>query len=525
MKKRIFVSWLGRDDIAELGRERRGEDEVLVKAETGWKDLVANSRIKEALKDQEFDTIHLFSTFGEQMNLIFKEWLGKPVIIHSEKINAFDFAEVFTATDKLLSKIVRLHPPDKSDLHIHLSSGTSTMIAVMLLLGSTRYRATLCQTVDGKMSTTALPFELDLIVREQFEKPDLAWTRVTMGTTPEEKNFKAIIGDCLQIRKAVVLASRVAIRNVNVLLLGESGVGKELFAEAIHKASGRKGKFIAINCAAIPSELFESELFGTIKGAGTGVAARDGYFKEADSGTLFLDEVGELLPQHQSKLLRAIQSADTSQSPTKLKVQTVGASGKQYEVDVRIIAASNRNLLFSITQSSFRNDLYYRLATFPILIPPLRERGSDVISLAKHLLNRINEQFSTTEPGFMPKSLSDAAHRRLRGYHWPGNVRELNAVLTRAVVMATGTRLEHVDVDQAIAEMASDDLGTPFSRTREPGFGLDARLDMMQKAFIEDALGEVGGNQSKAAYLLGINYQTLNKRIHRLKIRAVKTIH
>jgi transcriptional regulator with PAS, ATPase and Fis domain len=273
----------------------------------------------------------------------------------------------------------------------------------MLLLGSTRYRATLCQTLEGKkMSTTALPFELDLIVRKRIDEADLAWARAALGTLPNEKNFKAIIGDCDGIRKAVTLASRVAIRNVNVLLLGESGVGKELFAEAIHKESGRKGKFIAINCAAIPSELFEPELFGTIKGSGTGIAARDGYFKEADEGSLFLDEVGELLPQHQSKLLRAIQSADPTQSPTKLKLQTVGTSGKHYEVDVRIIAATNRNLL-KLTQSSFRNDLYYRLATFPILIPPLRERGSDIVSLAKHLLTRINEQFSTTEPGYTAK--------------------------------------------------------------------------------------------------------------------------
>lgn len=520
MKEQVFVSWLGRDDLAELGRERRGEDEALVNAETGWKELVANSRIKEALKDQEFATVHLFSTFGDLMNRVFEEWLGKPVVFHTVKIDANNVAEVFAATDKLLGETVKLHPPDKSDLHLHLSSGTSTMIAVMLLLGSTRYRATLCQTVDGKMSATTLPFELDLIIREQFEKPDQAWVQATLGTTPAEKNFKAIIGDCTQIRKAVVLASRVAIRNVNVLLLGESGVGKELFAEAIHKASTRKGKFIAINCAAIPSELFESELFGTIKGAGTGVAARGGYFKEADGGTLFLDEVGELPPPHQSKLLRAIQSADGSPSPTKLRLQTVGTSGRQYEVDVRIIAATNRNLLLGLTQSSFRNDLYYRLATFPILIPPLRERGADVILIAKHLLNRINEQFLSTEPGFISKSLSEVALRRLRNYHWPGNVRELNAVLTRAVIMATGSRLEHIDIEQAIAEMSSGEPRSPFSRTREPGFRLDDRLDLMQKAFIEDALAEVSGNQSKAAELLGVNYQTLNKRVHRLKIKT-----
>ena len=523
MKARVLVSWLGRDDIAELGRERGGEDEALARAETGWKDLVANSRIKDALKDQEFDTVHLFSNFSPQMNCIFEEWLGKPVTIQSVKVDAFDFGEVFTATDKLLSQIVDLHPPETSDLHIHLSSGTSTMIAVMLLLGSTRYQATLCQTVDGKMSTTALPFKLDLIVREQFEKPDLAWERAMMGTTPGERSFKAIIGDCVELRQPLFKASRVAVRNINVLLLGESGVGKELFAAAIHKASGRKGNCVEVNCGAIPSELFEAELFGTIEGSGSGVAARDGYFKAADGGTLFLDEVGELLPQHQSKLLRALQSSEDAQSPTKRKLQTVGASGKQYEVDVRIIAATNRDLLATSTQSSFRNDLYYRLSTFFIRIPPLREHLSDVPAIAKHLLTRINEQCSATDPGFTPKSLSDAAYRRLSNYHWPGNVRELRAVLDRAVTMATGTRLEVNDIDQVIVETPSADVGTPFSRTRGPGFALDARLDLIQKVFIEDALAEVEWNQRKAADLLGINYQTLNKRVHSLKIKTDKT--
>ena len=523
MKKRIFVSWIGHTDLTLMKNSSKADVAGLVTTRIPeWILRSETAPINAALDKENWDEVHLLSNYGAELDTAYKNWVKHAVTIHAFDVpDPYDFNRVFEVTVAALEKIASQKAKADIEIFVNLSSGTHAMVATLLLLGTTRYDAKCLVSHHGQVNLVKLPFELDLIVREQFEKPDLAWARATMGTIPAEKNFNAIIGDCAQIRKAVILASRVAIRNVNVLLLGESGVGKELFAEAIHKASGRKGKFVAINCAAIPSELFESELFGAIKGAGTGVAARDGYFKEADGGTLFLDEVGELMPQHQSKLLRAIQSTDATGSPTKLKLQTVGTSGKQYEVDVRIVAATNRNLLSSSTQYGFRNDLYYRLATFPILIPPLRERGSDVVAIAKHLLNRINDQFSTTEPGFLRKQLADAARRRLRSYHWPGNVRELNAVITRAVIMATGERLEYTDIDQAIAEMAADDSANPFSRIRGPSFELDSRLDLMQKAFIEDAMDEVDGNQSKAAELLGVNYQTLNKRVHKLKIKAI----
>lgn len=327
------------------------------------------------------------------------------------------------------------------------------------------------------------------------------------------------MGESQAIRVAEERARRAAMRSVNVLLLGESGVGKELFAQAIHRASGRPGKFVAVNCGAIPSELFESELFGAVKGAFTGCTKdRTGYFDEANEGTLFLDEIGTLASHQQAKLLRVIGTADKAQGPTLLQKSRVGAPDERQRVDVRIVSATNRDLETSDDTGAFRNDLFHRLNTFPIRIPPLRERKSDLPLIAKHLIESINEDAFRTEPNYNPRVLSSGALRRLRQHDWRGNVRELHAVLSRALIMSATAEVSRQEIDEEILQIERKLKSDVLSRTREAGFVLCKRLEQIERAFIKDVLEEAEGVQTKAAKLLGDKPSTLNQRIKRLGI-------
>jgi transcriptional regulator with GAF, ATPase, and Fis domain len=236
--------------------------------------------------------------------------------------------------------------------------------------------------------------------------------------------FGGITGKSAIIRKAVTRAAKIAPRDVNVLLLGESGVGKDVFAHAIHKESLRRSKeIVEVNCAALPTNLLESELFGHVKGAFTDAKERRaGKFEVADQGTLFLDEVAECDLQMQAKLLRVLQPPREGR-PTTRCFSPVGADDVK-RVDVRIIAATNRDLRREIEAGRFREDLYYRLAGVTIHIPPLRERGGDVLLVADALLANINEDFSRAGvPGYVEKKLASAAKKFIRSYAWPGNIR------------------------------------------------------------------------------------------------------
>ncbi len=237
-----------------------------------------------------------------------------------------------------------------------------------------------------------------------------------------------------------------------------------------------------------------------------------------------MDEIGDMTPEGQAKLLRAIESTAKGGSPTCLQIERVGKPGQGGNtIDVRIVAATNRDLLAGAASDLFRNDLYHRLCTFPIQIPSLRERRVDIPLLAERLVEEINNEFCKTEPAFKPRKLSAAAMRRLKQHDWPGNVRELKAVLTRTLIMSADPELSRADIDVQLLHPEAQKVFNTFSRMREPDFRLDERLHLIETAFIEDALHEAGENQRKAAELLGINYQTLYKRIQRLKILATGT--
>ena len=305
------------------------------------------------------------------------------------------------------------------------------------------------------------------------------------------------------MQRVVLKARRIAPRSIPVLIEGESGTGKELFARAIHDASPRKDKpFVAINCGAIPAELVESELFGHEKGAFTGAtAARVGHFEAAHQGTIFLDEIGELPKEMQVKLLRTVQEGE---------VKRIGAT-KARQVDIRIIAATNRNLIDEVAAGSFREDLFYRLAVAVIKLPPLRERDGDVSLLIDQFLERINQE-SGNEPGYKQKKISASARNILLQHSWPGNVRELQNTLTRAAVWSVDEELGEEDIREALLPVPAAGKGKELILNQPLGEGINLPEIMKTVAvhYLERGLAETHGNKTKAAEILGLpSYQTL----------------
>jgi two-component system, NtrC family, response regulator HydG len=319
--------------------------------------------------------------------------------------------------------------------------------------------------------------------------------------TPARKDgapaWHGLVGQDPAIRQLIDLIERVAPSAAAVAILGESGTGKELVARAIHARSPRADRpFVPVNCAAISKELIESELFGHEKGAFTGaIGAHKGAFEEADGGTLFLDEIGELPLDLQAKLLRALESGE---------IKRVGSSRPSH-VDVRVVAATNRDLLALSRGSQFRDDLYYRLFVIPLTLPPLRNRRADIPALADHLLS----QFS---PRGQVVRMTPAALARLETHHWPGNVRELRNVIHRALLLRRGAAIDEADLtfdpDPSPRKGANGLAGQYI-----PGRKLEELLELAERQIVESALRQFNNNRERVARELGVARSTLFKRL------------
>src|SRR5438034_9258792 len=317
--------------------------------------------------------------------------------------------------------------------------------------------------------------------RTVAQKIDLAGTEDFVGSSAAMRAVQKLIG---------VAASSDA----TVLVLGETGTGKELVARAVHRHSERTRRpFIAVNCAAIPAELLESELFGHVRGAFTGaVQAHAGRFREADRGTLFLDEIGDMTPAMQAKMLRALQ--DRTITP----VGGSAASGS-CRIDVRVIAATHRDLAALVREEKFREDLFYRLNVLRIELPPLRERGSDILLLAEHLLQRASAD--------APKKLSAAAAKALLGHAWPGNVRELENLMRSLTLTVRGPVIDRGDVDFERAPASADSIDELLA------LDLPAATARLEKMLLQKALRETGNKRAEAARRLGIRRQLLYAKL------------
>lgn len=310
-----------------------------------------------------------------------------------------------------------------------------------------------------------------------------------------------MIGDSPAIQKVFRQIEKVAPTDAKVLISGESGVGKELIAYAIHRGSKRsKGPFIKMNCAAIPESLTESELFGNEKGAYTGATERrDGKFLQADGGTFFLDEIGDMSSQVQTKVLRVLQDGE---------FQRVGGR-ETLKVDVRIVAATNRDLQEMVAEGKFREDLFFRLNVLPITVPPLRERQDDIRLLVDYFVHRYCQRNHRA----MPK-IDEAVLKALAKYSWPGNIRELQNVVERLIILADTQEIMLEDLPSFVFQTA------PVKEHIEPGSrSLQEVRDLAEKAYIEQCLERSGGNVSQAARMMNIERTNLHKKIKALGIR------
>lgn len=358
---------------------------------------------------------------------------------------------------------------------------------------------------DGAFDYVAKPFqndELRMLVQKALAMRELESENARMRAVLGERfGMGAFVGNSPPMQAVYSLVKQIAGTKINCLILGESGTGKELLARAIHQASDRaRGPFIAVNCGAIPETLFESELFGHRKGSFTGATRdKDGYFVAASNGTLFLDEVGEMPLSAQVKVLRAL---------AERKIVSVGDT-EERPVDVRIVAATNRNLAAEVKAGRFREDLYYRLNVVQIDLPPLRERQEDITHLAHHFVERYAAEYGKPTRGFTPE-----AARLLRAYPFPGNVRELQNVVERAVALEPGSLVSAGSLpDRLQGGLPAPEIEAKEESFPAEGIDLESRLSALERHYVERALEASGGNRTAAAKLLGVTFRSLRYRL------------
>ncbi len=405
-------------------------------------------------------------------------------------------------------------------------------VVVMTAYGSIQDAVTAMK--EGAMDFLAKPVDPDhlilMVERAIAQRRMLSEYMLLKEELAERRGAPRIIGEDPQLRQVSQQLHRAAATDATVLLQGESGTGKELFARALHVLSPRAdGPFVAINCAAIPETLLETELFGHEKGAFTGAAARKpGRFEMAHRGTLFLDEIGELSLALQAKILRALEEK---------QFERVGGTSTLH-VDTRVVAATNRNLKAAVAAHQFREDLYFRLSVFPIMIPPLRERTGDIPMLARHFVERFSREVNKAT-----LTLAPAAVDELCGYHWPGNVRELQNCIERAVILCDGDTIHSRHLNLSFAPRGRSADAVPAERNGrvdgpegapagppDPWAQIDLSGTMgdavrrvtaaVERRKVEQAMRDAGGNKERAAEALQISYKALLQKLREYGVEA-----
>lgn len=492
--ERWLISWVGKNDLNAMAGGASGP-------------------IASALRhDNGFTKIWLINNFPFDQGERYRDWLSArcsgAVALHQAVLSSpTQYAEIYEEVSNFL---LGIHLPQKGiEPTFHLSPGTPAMIAIWIILAKTRFPARLIQTsIERGLETADFLFDLASdFLPEYLRRSEARIERLQMpaAVAPE---FVAIIHGSELMRRQVALARRMAVFEVPILVLGETGTGKELFAKAIHAASRRREQpFVAVNCGAISRELANSELFGHKKGAFTGAERNHtGYFKAADGGTLFLDEVGDLALDSQVRLLRVLQERELT---------PVGDT-RAVAVDVRIIAATHKDLTAEVAAGRFRQDLFQRLAVGVLHIPPLRERGADVRMLVDHFLEQINLDAAGT-PEAPSKCLSASATSLLLKHSWSGNIRELYGTLFRAAVWSTSSEISAADVEAALLPSGGLPGATVLERSLGAGFCIHDLLGEIERHYLNRALEQSPENRTVASDLLGYNnYQQMNRRLKAL---------
>ena len=353
-------------------------------------------------------------------------------------------------------------------------------------------------------------------VRQLLESRRLRHENAVLRSTTVDHGFAGIIGRSTSMLDVFRLVETVCRTNSTILITGESGTGKELVAQAMHKQSLRRDKpFVAVNCGAMPENLLESELFGHVRGAFTGADAnKKGLVEVAEGGTVFLDEIGEMTPAMQVKFLRVLQER---------KFRRVGGT-EETAANIRVIAATNRDLPTLVAEGKFREDLFYRLNVIPIRLPALRERPGDVPLIADHFLTKLSREMGKTLEGFAPEALA-----ALEAYQWPGNVRELENVVERAVALEQGSRIElstlsdDIRAGRPATPLSSRQAAAPVGALPEGGgFNLEQHLQDVEREHLEKALRQASGVQTHAAELLGLSFRQFRYLAKKYNLRGAE---
>ncbi|UVM39524.1 sigma 54-interacting transcriptional regulator [Pseudomonas sp. B21-017] len=477
-KQRALICWAGGNDLKAVNGGEIGP-------------------IMSTLMAEKFDRVDLLCSYPPDRVEPYLAWLRKrvdlPVQAYHETLSSpVHFGDIYQSASKHLQRLSAA----RMDLSILLSPGTPAMQAVWILLGKTSYPATFYQSsLEQGVQQVDVPFEIAaeyLPAASGMTSNKLL--RLADHDAPGNAAFDSIVTQSARMSMLKAQANVLAQKQVPVLIYGETGTGKELFARAIHNAGPRSAApFIAVNCGAIVPELIDATLFGHRKGAFTGaVESRDGVFQQAHGGTLFLDEFGELKPDVQVRLLRVLQSGT---------FVPVGASQEQ-KVDVRLITATHRNLMQEVAHGRFREDLFYRIAVGVIHLPPLREREGDLFLLADTLLASLAEQDSS----MAGKKISAEAKKLILSHPWRGNVRELQSVLLRAALWSQGDVIDGADIDQALFQFPQEHVDI-CSLDFSQGVDLQGIISELASGYLRKALALTGRNKTRAASLLGLKSQ------------------
>jgi DNA-binding NtrC family response regulator/pSer/pThr/pTyr-binding forkhead associated (FHA) protein len=540
--------------MAELVFFRRGEEVLRFALGVGRVVLGRGDRADVVVPDPEVSRQHVAITVEADGASTFEDLTGKGALVGGQRLKAGALADgtdvalgqwraIFRARGSAeevgatelgerteltpragegtrLSAQVRVRTAEKEQVHklqqesftVGKDSGNDLVLTQRFISGrhvkisrqENRFHVLDNHSTNGTWLGTTRLFdaEVPFFTVLKLGEVELTLEPLGIGAARTVTSYQGIIGNDPSVRALAEMIERVAPSMAAVTVLGESGTGKELVARAVHTRSTRaEGAFIPVNCAAISKELIESELFGHEKGAFTGAAsAHKGAFEEADGGTIFLDEVGELPLELQAKLLRVLESGE---------IKRVGAA-RPSMVDVRIVAATNRDLLRRAREGKFREDLYYRLCVVPLTLPPLRNRKTDLLVLADHFLKAFAPRGQTVR-------LSAAAVQKLERHAWPGNIRELRNVVHRALLLRRGANIEADDItfDAPLSAEApaSDDALQGVDTEAQPGQTLEQMLARCERQIIESALRRCDNNRERVARELGMARSTLFKRL------------